>query len=335
MNTAERLKQYYNFDDDVLARVSDAANHQNRHKFDKLYSSYMVRRETPFRREDEDRRQLEYLSIYPFTDYDETAMRVYFAPMATPADENMAMRAMRLFEANKDLPLLVVGSPALIGNRANRILMKDAPQIWRGDLRPVIEPTLRMLEEERVTKLDVMGYSYGAEAAMAAASDALEHGIVVEHVVSAEPIAIAKRGLVQLVKDFARSGAPLDDYVKATDSTALLEARAHADKGFARYAGGMLRLSNIAIAHALAQDGFLQRCEDALLQQPRMESTIAWGSASELTTTEAMSKIVLSLTADYGSKRVSGMNLTGMHHAGGDDIDLHAAIMTQGLASRS
>jgi hypothetical protein len=59
--------------------------------------------------------------------------------------------------------------------------------------------------------------------------------------------------------------------------------------------------------------------------------SVSYGDNSELVPTDAIEGILEDVSrSEYGS-RVSAMKIRGMHHAAVDDIDLHAAIMMQGL----
>jgi hypothetical protein len=333
MNTTERLQTYYEFDDSVVESVARAAADQNSKTFVDLAEQYGLA-DGPSRMNLAGvRSPFEYLRIDPKSSVDETNVRVYLAPMAIPADENMAMRAIRLFAAAPNKPLIVVGSPAFIGNRSNRLSMMDARKVWRGDLQPAVTPTLRYLEGAGVTRADFIGYSYGADTAAVATGDAREYGVEADRSILMEPASTAERGLVALLKAFKSSESPLASYVEATESQPLFEARCLADSGLVRYVGGLLRLSNIAIAHALSSDSFRGRLDYALLMQPEVRISLAWGGKSELTDNAAMTQTLEAMVRTHGADRLNAIVIPEMHHAGGDDIDLHAAIVLQALHS--
>jgi hypothetical protein len=240
------------------------------------------------------------------------------------------MRAMRLFAADPSERLMVVGSPACLGNNANMLRIGDMLGVARGNLRHVVGPALRQLQHDKVRSVATLGYSYGAETAATAASEAGGFEMAAHHGVWVEPPAVANRTFTQLLGDFVRSGKELDNYVAAAHSRPLNEARKLANKGFLRYAGGMVRLSNVAIAATLKTDSFEGRARAALRTQPGLSVTVGWGTSSEIVNNERMEQLVETLRDEY-PLRVGALAVRGMHHAGGDDIDLHAAIMLQGL----
>lgn len=339
MTTGERLDRYGAFDDDIVASVADVAAEQNRHGFRELADRYGMadgpQRTQPLMNSHSNH-TMEYLRFEPAQDYDETKARILYAPMAIPVDENMTMRALRLFAADPSEQLFVIGSPAHVGNHANRPPITSLPRIAKGDFTPQALPLLAHFRHElpHIDTVDALGYSYGADVAAAFGALAVnrEYDVQVARGVWAEPASLTRRPVKQLLDDFMRSGEQLDAYVQAADSRPLDEARELADSGLARYIGGLSRLSNLAIVKALAHNGFARRAAESLSKNPDLRATLVWGTASEITDATVAERTAASLSSLY-QNRVGGLAIEGMHHAGGDDIDLHAAIMLQGLRS--
>lgn len=337
MKTNERLQNYYNFDEAIVQTIADVAEKQNKLSFRELAASHGLEdgagRAYPYK----DNRAIEVIHIKPEVDYDETLLRVCQAPMGITADASMAMRAIRLFDSEPTTPLLVVGSPTGIGNRTNLIERRDWAVFARGDLRPVVRPTLQYLFSLGISRTEMVGYSYGADAGAAVGAASYEYGIHTNKAVLMEPAGIEKRALLTLVRDFQASGAALQNYVDQTMCPPLLEARGiHNSKvsdtvGFLRWTGGLLRASNIAIAHGLAEGKFEDQLSTAMIANPAMKATVVWGTASELTSPAAANKSISNLKSSFTRSRIESMEMAGMHHGGGDDIDLHAAMVLQGL----
>ena len=341
MTTRERLHDYYEFDESIMDAVAEAAEWQNQRSFLELAEQYGLtdgplplghyrpRNQRPFEASGVSRRSLEYIELRPQTDHDETRARLLFTPMGISVDESIAMRAMRLHAAEPTERLVVVGSPAKLGNRNNILRLGDLPHVARGYLDHVVAPALRQLKNMGVKRVSTLGYSYGAETAATAAAEAGKFDLEATHGSWAEPPAVTNRAPWQLLKDFQRSGDVLQRYVDQAESRPLNEARELA-RDDVRWLGGMGRLSNIAIGAMLSRDGFERRAREALTVQPELHATLAWGTVSEITDNDRMETIVADLRADF-PLRVGAIAVDGMHHAGGDDIDLHAAIMLQGL----
>jgi len=175
----------------------------------------------------------------------------------------------------------------------------------------------------------MLGYSSGASLAQAAAKIAPEHGLDVQRSVFAEPPNVATRSLFELMKQFMRSGAQLDSYIDQADSRPLNEATrlARDDIG---YMAGLARPSNVAIAHALGLPTYGGLVKELVEQQPGLGITTVVASESKISGFAAFQSIEGAGGAAL-SRQTGVMILEGAHHAAADDIDLHAAMMLQGL----
>jgi hypothetical protein len=336
MNTVERLQGYYpHFNIDNLLHISKAAFAQNGMEFNQLTSMYGVEDGPQIIKPHGAYKPFEALTFRPRRDYDETVMRVYHLPMANRIGPNMVMRGIRLFAADQSEPLMLVGNAAEPGHGAGKQSLKEIWQMSHDKtLAPTVEGLTLHLHDLGITSVSHLGYSYGADKAAEAISTSAEYHQTVKYGVLVEPASIAAQGVLALAKKFQASGNKLQDYIDQTDSVPYQAIRAKENnRTLALYAAGLLRLSNLAIAKVLATDGFSQRVENGVEKQPKAQLTIGWGSASELTDDDTMQRIYSMLRTDYPD-RIRKLRLMGMHHAGSEDIDLHAAIMLEGLTER-
>lgn len=331
MNTVERLQEYYDFDQSVLDGVAQAADEQNRLGFLDLAQKYGIESGPELVAGSRLSRPFEILTLKPDDDYNEDHARILHLPMSMPIDASMAMRSLRLFASDPTEQLIVVGNPGAIGNKTGKLRARVLWPVARGDLSPTVKPLLNYLYSHKIKTTDQLGYSYGADKAATASSCAADYDILVNHGVWVEAAACLRRGPIKLVKDFSKAGADMNQIVQSCASPPLMEARAIADTGVLRYLGGLARLSNLAIGGALAYDGFIKRAAEALKRQPDMRAMLAWGTLSRLTDSSVMENLTVSLRQNNEIQRVGAMVVRGMSHGGGDDIDLHAAIMLQGL----
>lgn len=147
-----------------------------------------------------------------------------------------------------------------------------------------------------------------------------------------EPAGIKNRSLLELAKDFGSTAAALNDYVAVTNCGAYVEARYLANKlghGLVGYGLGLARLSNWAIAKSLTQENFWWSLDFALSDHDDMKASIVWGTESELSQHDVMTRETFAMARDYGAARVRAMMINGQKHAMGDDIYLHAAMVLQ------
>lgn len=333
MTTGERLSQYYDFSPETVEQVSEAADWQNRHSFSYLARAYRIGDTLETIEPQAGVKSIEIATLKPHQGFDATHMRIYHLPMGNALSPNMIMHGMRLFAADPTEQLMLVGNPSRPGSNAGRIGLKAAAQVARHkDLSPVNTTLLHHLQRLGIASVDHIGYSYGADKAVAAAVASAEAGQQVRHGVFVEPVAVADRSLPRLARRFGCSARALPRYVKQADSPPYQAVRDQESRlTLLSYSLGLARITNMAIAVALGKASFAERVEEALETQPKMKAALGWGTASELTLDEPMQRISGELQQSFGSERVRALRLQGMHHAGGSDIDLHAAIILEGL----
>ena len=324
----ERLRQYGEFDSSVLDAVSEVADHQRSTTWNQLRSEIP---ETIIFNPDTNK-PISVLDIVPRGDYEST--QVYHLPMGNALDENMVTRVATLAAAQPTKRIIAVGNPGSPGQGGGKILVAKFGEVWRGDLREAVEPTLQYLKSQGIDTATHVGFSYGADKAAASARYAQNYDQQVPQGVLMEPASVKERSILGLAGDFGKTAKALDGYVQAANSPAYLEARKLAEKrghGLFGYTLGLGRLSNLAIAHALAKDGFEGRVKDALVAQPEMTADIIWGSESELAIHGLMVGLTARLISEYGSGRVKATEIAGQKHAMGDDIFLHTALVLQSV----
>jgi len=329
--TAERLENFYHFDEGVIADVAEVAHWQNDLSFWQLADKYGLADGLSRGVDPVTGRPFEYLRLTPQEDYDDTHARVLHAPMATPINPSLAVRAIRLFGADPKQQLVVVGNPGPVGSNAGTLGRQEIRQVWNGDLSPTVMPTIRLLGDLGIKSVDHLGYSCGADKAVVASALSSEYGLTTKQQVLMEMASTRERGLLGMLKAFRSCRAPLAEYIKNTGSKPLYEARRLADVGKLRYAGGLLRLSNVAIAKVLSQDGFSARLQESISANPDMRSTVIWGGCSELADNTYLTELMDGLKLGYGSDVIRSFVVERMLHAGGDDVDLHAAMVLQAL----
>lgn len=179
-----------------------------------------------------------------------------------------------------------------------------------------------------------MGYSCGAEKAVIAALTASDYGIHVKKDVFMEPVALTDRGMPKLLKDFRSAEPELARYQaasqvlfsKQSESSTYLKEKVE----FIKYVAGLLRVSNLAIEHFMAHKEFGYGLHTAMSRQPEMAAQVVRGTNSELSLEAAFNSVMDPLEQRF-YPRLGRMIMNGMHHAGGDDIDLHTAMVLQGL----
>jgi pimeloyl-ACP methyl ester carboxylesterase len=253
--------------------------------------------------------------------------------MGNPLADHMQLRLATLAATEPDKRIIGVGNPSGPRQGIGTLRFKELRKVWDGDLRPTVDPILRYLSSQAIETAVHIGYSYGADKAASATEYSDSYDLQVSNGVFMEPVGIRTRKLLELGKDFYRSGSELDNYVNAADSNPVIEAasaaaeKSHGLRGFAL---GLLRLSNIAIEHALTKPLFDTRVIRSLKSQDSMEATVVWGSESEISTHSYMLNVIKDLKHKFNN-RIKTITLENQKHAMGDDIFLHTALVMQSL----
>lgn len=84
--------------------------------------------------------------------------------------------------------------------------LRSLMRVAKGDLAPLVRSSLHYLQASGVTSTTQLGYSFGADRALAMSMAAPEHGIVVRQIVAVEPASLEPRSLYRLARDFQSCG---------------------------------------------------------------------------------------------------------------------------------
>jgi hypothetical protein len=324
MATAERLVDYYAFSPDVVDTVSEFAKRQSQYvTYQGFFHAMGI--EGTQKLQSDGYLPVDVLDIRP-KDYDPTTALIYHLPMANPLDPNQIYQLATVAATNPDRRIIATGNPSGPGYNSGLLTAKQRNDAAHGKFQAVVEPVLRFAEQQGITTVDEIGDSYGVDtAATAAAAGRYEVG----KLICIEPASVKKRNLAKLALDFNSTAKPLGMYVAASNLPTFNEARKDSVSA-AGYAMGLGRLTNLAIGRGLARGRFVAEMDDAFEHQKTMESTIIWGSESELAIDALMTNIVGGLQEQYG-ERVKAIRLPGQKHNLANDIHLQAALVLQSL----
>lgn len=332
-----RLYQYHpSFDTAVLDQVAAVADRQNSLSWERIQSSLP---DTKLFTPGDGKPPIEVIDIKPKHGYEST--HVFHLPMGGGLDASMRFVLAMLAAAEPTKRLIAAGNPGAPGQASGTLRTRDIPAVWNGDMRPTIDPLMRYLAQEHIAEALHTGGSCGADRAAAAAGHAEKYDHYVPHGIFIEPASVTPRSLLDLGLRFLSCAPPLAEYVHATSSQPYLEARRQGNRTELEALGAMalgivLRPSNEAIAHALAQGKFESRVKTALSSQKdrqAMFADIIWGTQSELAIHGLMLRITERLSAQYGS-RVRATPLLGHKHALIWDPSFLTALVLQSQTPR-
>lgn len=327
MTTAERLQQYYPFDQEVIDAVSAVAERQ---AADTDYNDLFQRvgiEEPKIHRGLENYSPIQLVDIRP-TEHDEKSAMVIHLAMANPLDPNQLYQIGTIAAANPNTRIIAAGNPSGIGYAAGKMNHAERKAAAHGDFGPLQFQLNDYIKKQGIDQVDQVGYSYGADRAMAASTFEVYE---VVNAVAIEPASVVKRSLLGLAGAFASTDKMLKHYVNANEISAFEAARKDSVGKYNYAVVALGRLSNIAVARGLTHNLFAGRAAQALQKHPDMQATIAWGTESELAKHEALSAQVEELQDEFGYQRVDTIILPGQKHALANDLALQSAIVAQAL----
>lgn len=321
MNTIERMQGYHPFPAEITEVIDHVAQIQQRYDYVHLFRGLGIN--DPIIYNPKHSKPVEVLDIIPKGDYDGGYAQVLHLPHGNDLGANMVYHAATIYAADPSKRTIAFANPSLPGSKSGLLSHSDRKKVVSGNLRPTIDPVIEYLSDKKIDSVRHIGWSLGADKAVAAAQFA-DNEVV--QTISIEPASVKKRGLIELLNDFKKTADHLDRYVDVTELKAFKEAREAGGGSMARYVVGLMRLSNIAIGRALASDGFETRASAALEQNPEMKLTNIWGSESELAVDGITQAITCRLAKSYGP-RVRGTRIEGQFHNMTNDVHLLAALV--------
>jgi len=320
MTTAERLEQYYDFDQEVIDTVSSVAEEQMQATDHEAFIAKWVLGNNVDLKEVE---KASILDIRPLEHDPKAALMIHLA-MGQPLDPNNLYQIAAIASANPDTRIITAGNPSTSKFHASKFTRDQRKAIAGGNFFPLNEDLLRYAHDERIETVDLYGYSFGADKAL----NAMTAGTFgVERVVVLEPVTAMTRNVATLGIAFGSSGGALKDYVEQS-GPAFRSAR-NESIGMVGFNTSLARLSNFAIARGLAKGNFEARAAVALEAHINAKLAVAWGTKSELANNEELETAVKYLRDTYIN--VSAIRLPGHKHAVANDVWLQAAVVAQGL----
>lgn len=338
MDEAERLNKYYEFDSSTTEVVAEVA--EELRSFDdwpELLSSFRSNNSHAHLHEVTTTPSYGFpIKIIDIVPVETESTMIYHLPMGNSVDENMQARLITLSKVIPNTRIIASGNPAQPFVKGGKITSSDRARVSRGIFRDTIDPILHYVHSQKIDSASQVGYSYGADKAVSATS--LSHSFDIEPttIIPMEPVSIKQRTLKQLGLDFLSSNQQLKHYVESANLPAYQNARRINNQrtaGLGGYTLGLLRASNLAIANGIACGEFEQHLTSALRNNPETNGVLIWGSESELAVNAIMQSMHKQMQYDKKiNNLLDPLIVSGGHHAMGDDIFLHSALIHQALS---
>ncbi len=269
-------------------------------------------------------------------EYSSVEALVMFNPFANAATPNMLVRAEFIRRVAKIADVrgtdgklktvIMLASPG-IGGSSLSLDKKDRKKIRTGDLGPAAKEMLHAVSSLEVGNVSLLGYSQGADMALAGAKKAYSANLDVTRLSIGDPAGVADRGLPRLAADFLRNPSLAPSIMRA----GLFAQQESVGRG--RYEGPRFQASiitspidNFNIVAGMSSNSFEKNMQ-AIMREGRVdELVVGYGSDSRIARPEAIEPSLQELHAEDVNQILTSVKIAGGNHTWGDQTTLLAKL---------
>lgn len=264
--------------------------------------------------------------------YSDTDALVMFNPHANTATPNMLVRAeliRRVAEKEnvvdaqgKLKPVIMLSSPGIGGTSLE--LTKEERRFLRcGEFGPAAEKMLKAVEAEGFGHVALLGYSEGADMAMAGARGAYSANIDLDSVAVGDPVGVESRSRAQLLTDFMK--AP--DLKPSIERTGLdVQQKALNTGDMMRFLLSAATPTNLRFYKGMTVDSFEARANEIIEEDRFRKFVIGYGENSAISKPEAIEPTLDRLGMNAGHNDLISIRVNGANHTWGDQLPLLAKL---------
>lgn len=266
-------------------------------------------------------------------EYSDREALVVFNPYANAATPNMLIRCEFIREVaqacdirdedGKLKPVIMLASPAMGGSKV-KLSREERKIVSSGDLGPAASELLHAISASEFGKVALLGYSQGADMALAGARRANSSNLDLSGLSIGDPVGIKTRTLFELGWDFLKA-AP--DMGRVIDRSSVKAQDVYRDKKRAFMAGllpNTVRSWNIV--RGMTHNSFEAAIQQVLDEGRLDKVTVAYGSKSSLSTPDVIEPVLERLRGVDGKSIVTSVRVDGATHAWDNQLPLLAKL---------
>ena len=270
-------------------------------------------------------------------EYSHTDALVMFNPFANAATDNMLVRAefIRLVAKHEDVrddsgklkPVVMLASPGLGGSKV-RLSREEIDEVVAGELGPVARDMLHAVSELEVGRVALLGFSQGADMAIAGARHGYSANLDTNSVAIGDPAGIAERGAMSLGLDFMKSGG-MKEVVQANgiDAQKIALGFGYGNQDFMLgfVPSALFSRTNHYIWQALGNNSFERHIQQILDEGKVRKLVIGYGNESAIAQPAKIEPIISSFDTDQPIS-VTSIKGESARHTWGDNLALLAKL---------
>lgn len=276
-------------------------------------------------------------------EYSDKSALVMFNPFAGAATSNMLVRAEFVREVAKHAdirdpddgklkPVVMLASPGLLGSKLF-LSEEERSELKRGELGPAARELLRAVSEKEFGQVALLGFSQGADMALAGARSAYSANLDVQSVAIGDPAGVETRSSSELARDFFKAGAgDLKKVVTATGLDAQKKALGSGVVDFARFGMSGVRPINLALFKSLGNDVFGERVQELLDEGIVDRLVVGYGADTAIAKPEQIEPVIQRLYEQNGESKFISVRVGEGKHTWGDQLTLLAKLYMRAAA---
>ena len=263
-------------------------------------------------------------------------VELHFSSLGNPLNLHNIMRYSLYRTFDPDTRIIVTGQPGVpfLFPQGSRISKEGRKNISNGELAPLNEKVLQVLEEKDIASVALAGYSLGANLAFSAAEVIGEQGGDVRYISAFEPPSTndSYSALASLSLRFIGAGSKIGAFAEQGGSELykkLSKKDAIHEIGPIGYGIGLLRPTNIAAIRSFKKTDPLQMVSRTASEHPATSIAVFYGDRSEVVDSEAMNRLKEGSQSPSRAGRLAVRQLDGGMHAMNEDIFLALAMVVE------
>ena len=272
--------------------------------------------------------------------YSTTDALVMFNPFANTATANMLVRSefLRLAAKEADVrdgdgklkPIIMLASPGVHGSKL-KLSREEKRAIGEGKLGPAAKEYLKAIKGLDFGRIALLGFSQGADMALAGARKSEESDLDAESMSIGDPASVESRGLKVLAQDFYAAAPDLEMTAARSGLEALDQAR-HEKGGYTQFAMSALYPANwYRLAKGLGDNSFEATMQAVLDSEQLDKIVVGYGGISTISPPKYIEPALRRLKTNFEDNRLITIRVTDASHAWGDDLTLLAKLYLKSI----
>lgn len=274
-------------------------------------------------------------------EYSSTEALVTFNPFGNTASPNMLVRAEFIREVayfanirdgqGKLKPVIMLAAPGVKGSKL-KLSKEERKEIKKGELGPAAKELLHAVSEKGIGRIALLGFSQGADVALAGARTGYSANLDVEDVSIGDPAGVKDRNPLALGRDFAKAAPGLEAAANRTGLRVLRPAREVKGEFSRFYISAIQPINSMVIAKALGVNSFESRMQEILDEGKVNNLVVGYGAESTISNPKDIEPAMARLYERNGEEAFTSIKVEGGTHAWGDQLTLLAKLYMRALA---